>query len=116
MKTIDIVVPCFNEAPCVRMLYDSLDNVLSQIETAEWSVIFVNDGSKDNTLNEIRQLVLDKGESRVKYVSFSRNFGKESAIFAGLSYSTGDYVALMDADLQHPPELLPQMIAALDEG
>lgn len=116
MRTLDIVVPCYNEAECIALLYEHIEKVLDADSGVSWSVIFVNDGSRDRTLEEIKKLAESKGQDKVKYVSFSRNFGKESAIFAGLSYSTAEYTVLMDADLQHPPELLPEMIAALDSG
>lgn len=115
-RTLEIVVPCYNEAECVPILYDHLKAALDPVPELFWSVIYVNDGSRDETLPEIEDLAEKEGDERVKYLSFSRNFGKESAIYAGLSYSTADYVALMDADLQHPPELLPKMIGELDAG
>lgn len=113
---LEIVVPCYNEAECVPILFDHLKAALDPIAGLQWAVIYVNDGSKDQTLPEIEELAAKWGDEKVKYISFSRNFGKESAIYAGLSYSEAEYVALMDADLQHPPELLPEMMAALDEG
>lgn len=114
MRTLDIVVPCYNEAPCIRLLYEHVEKVMEKLKEVEWSIIYVNDGSKDNTHDEMT--ALSDLTAKAKYISFSRNFGKEAAIFAGLSYSTAEYVVLMDADLQHPPELLPQMIDALDAG
>ena len=116
MRRIEIVVPCFNEQECVRVLYDRIEEVFNQINSADFSLLYVNDGSKDNTLAEIKSLVKDKGDEKVKYISFARNFGKESGIYAGLSESTGDLVVLMDADLQHPPELIPDMLKEIDEG
>ncbi len=116
MKTLEIVVPSYNEGECVKLLYEALEKNLSGVQDLAWTVIYVDDGSKDDTLQNIRSLAEEKGSDKVKYLSFSRNFGKESAIFAGLSYTTADYVVLMDADLQHPPELLPKMIETLDEG
>lgn len=116
MRRIEIVVPCFNEQECVRALYDRIEEVFNQINSADFSLLYVNDGSKDNTLAEIKSLVKDKGDEKVKYISFARNFGKESGIYAGLSESTGDLVVLMDADLQHPPELIPDMLKEIDEG
>lgn len=117
MKTLDLIVPCYNEQECVRLFYNKAKEIVSTIDDIDdWKIIFVNDGSKDNTLVEIKRMVLEYGDKHIKYVSFSRNFGKESAIFAGLSYSTADYVVLMDADLQHPAEVLPQMVKALEEG
>lgn len=105
MKTLDIVVPCYNEEEMLPIFYRELSNNLKNIN---WNVIFINDGSNDNTLEVIKKLKNSYGN--VKYISFSRNFGKESAIYAGLDYSTGDYIVLMDADLQDPPSLIPEML------
>ena len=116
MRTLDIVVPCYNEAECVELFFEDMTKTLSQVSDIKYSIIYVNDGSKDNTLGCLKKLADKYGGEVVKYISFSRNFGKESAIFAGLSYTTADYVVLMDADLQHPSSLLPEMIQALDEG
>lgn len=117
MKTIDIVVPCYNEEACVSLLYTEIEKVFSTIEKGiAWRVIYVDDGSKDNTLSKIKELTEEKGGEFVKYITFSRNFGKEAAIYAGLSYSDADYVVLMDADLQHPPSLIPQMLSKIEEG
>lgn len=116
MKTLDIVVPCYNEAACIGLLYEELNKALAPLRELAWTMILVDDGSRDTTLAEIRALAEKAGDDRVKYISFSRNFGKESAIYAGLSYATSEAVVLMDADLQHPPTLLPQMLEALDEG
>ena len=115
MKTIEIVVPCFNEQECVRPLYDAISNTMGSIDNYDFSILYVNDGSRDGTLRELRKLRNDVGD-KVNYISFARNFGKESAIYAGLSNSTGDLVVLMDADLQHPPELIPEMIKGIEEG
>mgnify|MGYP002673574403 FL=1 len=115
-RSLDIIVPCYNEAECVSVLFAHIKSVLDNIENLRWSVLYINDGSRDQTLMEIEKLEKIYGKEQVKYVSFSRNFGKEAAIYAGLSYSQADYIALMDADLQHPPELLPKMVAVLDEG
>lgn len=118
MKTIDIVVPCYNEAECIELLYSKVEENLFKLKQDgySWRIIYVDDGSKDNTLQEIKALIREKGSASVKYLSFSRNFGKEAAIYAGLSYSKADYVVLMDADLQHPPSLLPQMLSKIQEG
>lgn len=117
MNTLDIIVPCYNEQECVKLFFEKVSMVVSQIKTIDqWQIIYVNDGSKDHTLKIIKDLILEYGDLHIKYLSFSRNFGKESAIYAGLSYSEADYVVLMDADLQHPAELLPQMVEALDNG
>lgn len=118
MKTIDIVVPCYNEAACIGLLYSKIEENLFYLkkDSYSWRVIYVDDGSKDDTLSQIKKLIQEKGADSVKYISFSRNFGKEAAIYAGLSYAKADYVVLMDADLQHPPSLLPQMLSKLQEG
>ena len=105
MKTLDIVVPCYNEEEMLPIFYKEVSNNLKNIN---WNVIFVNDGSNDNTLEVIKKL--KNSYDNVKYISFSRNFGKESAIYAGLDYSTRDYIFLMDADLQDPPSLIPEML------
>lgn len=110
MKTLDIVVPCYNEEEMLPIFYRELSNNLKNIN---WNVIFINDGSNDNTLEVIKKLKNSYGN--VKYISFSRNFGKESAIYAGLDYSTGDYIVLMDADLQDPPSLIPEMLKYISE-
>lgn len=115
-RSLEIIVPCYNEAECVPVLFEHVKRVLDGVENLRWSVVYINDGSRDRTLQEIEKLEGVYGKEQIKYVSFSRNFGKEAAIYAGLSYSKADYIALMDADLQHPPELLPKMISALDEG
>lgn len=111
MKSISIIVPCYNEEQCVSIFYEECLKYLIVIKKdykVDYEIIFINDGSKDNTLNEV--ILLSKKDKKVKYVDFSRNFGKESAIYAGLSMASGDFVALMDADLQDPPSLLPEML------
>lgn len=110
MKTLDIVVPCYNEEEMLPIFYKEVSNNLKNIK---WNVIFVNDGSNDNTLEIIKKL--KNSYDNVKYISFSRNFGKESAIYAGLDYSAGDYIVLMDADLQDPPSLIPEMLKYISE-
>ena len=115
MKRIEIVVPCYNEEPCVAPLYDEVEKVFAGIKDYDWSLLYVNDGSNDGTLKELKQLKSSKGD-KVQYISFARNFGKESAIYAGLKNSTGEIVVLMDADLQHPPAMLPEMIKGIEEG
>lgn len=118
MKTIDIVVPCYNEEACIALLYSEIEKELASLETEDiaWRVIYVDDGSKDDTLSKIKELIREKGQESIKYITFSRNFGKEAAIYAGLSYTDADYVVLMDADLQHPPSLIPQMLSKIEEG
>jgi len=115
-KHIDIVVPCFNEEECIPLFFDEVSQVFSNIDMTDFTIIFVDDGSRDNTLNTIRNLAQTHGAERVKYISFSRNFGKESAIYAGLNATKSELVVLMDADLQHPPALLPMMIHVIEEG
>ena len=108
MEKISIIVPCYNEEKALPLFYEELEkNIKTFSDNLDFEILFVNDGSKDNTLNIIKELA--EKDNRIKYVSFSRNFGKESAIFAGLENSSGDYVTLMDADLQDPPSLLLQM-------
>lgn len=116
IKKIDVVAPCYNEGDCVVLFYDEVARVLSELEGYDFTVILVDDGSTDNTLEEIKKLAIMHGDKKIKYVSFSRNFGKEAAIYAGLHSSTADYVALMDADLQHPPAMLPEMIQVVESG
>lgn len=113
-KKISIVVPMYNEQETVGILYRELDKVSRELVNNEMEFLFVNDGSKDATLEEIKDLA--SKDERVRYVSFSRNFGKEAALYAGLSNAAGDYVAVMDADLQDPPALLPKMVQMLDSG
>lgn len=116
MKKIEIVVPCYNEQECILPLFSEIAGVFAGLEEYDFSILFVNDGSKDSTLSEIKKLVKEHGSERIRYVSFARNFGKEAAIYAGFENCSGDYIVLMDADLQHPPKLLPDMIKKLEEG
>lgn len=110
---ISVVVPCYNEEESVGLFYKEMSSVAEKMEY-EFEYIFVNDGSKDNTLEILMEL--SSRDERVKYISFSRNFGKESAIYAGFSKASGDYVVMMDADLQDPPKLLPQMVEYIQQG
>ncbi len=113
MEKITIVVPCYNEQEALPYFYEEFCKVAKQMSEEEFELLFINDGSKDETLSKIQELA--KQDDRVKYVSFSRNFGKEAAIYAGLRNATGDYVAMMDADLQDPPSLLPELFKAIKE-
>lgn len=113
-KTVDIVVPCYNEEDMLNMFYAETRKVTDSIDNYDFRFIFVDDGSRDKTYEMLVEL--GKNNNDVTYISFSRNFGKESGMYAGLSYAKGDYVIVMDADLQHPPALIPEMIAAIDEG
>ena len=108
MDKISVVVSCYNEEESLSLFYKEMERVRKEdFQDVEFEYIFVNDGSKDNTLKEIKNL--RENDSKVRYISFSRNFGKEAAMFAGLEAAEGDYVTLMDADLQDPPSLLRQM-------
>jgi len=113
MNKISIIVPCYNEEKSLPLFYEELIKNINQFENVDFEFIFVNDGSKDDTLNCIKEL--NTKDNRVKYISFSRNFGKESAIYAGLENATGDFVTLMDADLQDPPSLLLEMYKSVKE-
>lgn len=106
---IEIIVPCYNEEKNISTFYNEIDNVLN--DDIDWKILFINDGSSDNTINEIKDLK----KNNVYYLSFSRNFGKEAAIYAGLKNSTSEYVILMDADLQDPPLLIPEMISYMED-
>ena len=106
-KLLSVVVSCYNEEAAIPYFYDEIVKTAKEMKEVNFEFIFVNDGSKDKTLEILKDLA--KKDKRVKFVSFSRNFGKEAAMMAGLEYSKGDYVTLMDADLQDPPALLPEM-------
>lgn len=113
MKKISLVVPCYNEEEVIKLFYAEIQKIKNDFKNVTFEVIFVNDGSKDKTLELMREL--SKNDD-VRYVSFSRNFGKEAAMYAGLEASTGNYVAIMDADLQDPPALLKEMYEILESG
>ena len=110
---LSLVVPCYNEEESVPLYYEKTVKVLRKME-CDYEFLFVNDGSKDGTLDVLRELA--ERDEHVKYLSFSRNFGKEAAMYAGFCNAKGDYVATMDADLQDPPSLLPKMVRILDSG
>ena len=111
---LSIIVPFFNEENMIQKMYDALVEEVNKLNKMEFEIIFINDGSKDRTF-EIMRAIAD-ADSRVKYISFSRNFGKEAGTIAGLEYATGEAVILMDGDLQHPPAMISQMIEAYEEG
>ena len=111
MKKLSVIVPCFNEEESIPYFYEEIKKVTNSMNV-KLELIFVDDGSRDKTLEVVKKLTEDKV---VKYISFSRNFGKEAAMYAGLNMCTGDYVTIMDADLQHPPELLPEMFRIIEE-
>ncbi len=114
-KVLSIVVPCYNEEEVVEMFYKETKKVLKKVdENYDYEFVFIDDGSKDKTLEILKKL--RKKDDKVHLISFSRNFGKEAGIYAGLSNATGDLVVLMDADLQHDPEIIPEMLKGIEEG
>ena len=113
MKKISIIIPCYNEEKVISIFHREVSAVLGRLPY-EYELICVDDGSKDDTLKIVKELA-DK-DAHVKYISFSRNFGKEAAMYAGFCNAKGDYVAVMDADMQDPPSLLPEMIEILEQG
>lgn len=113
MDRISIVVPCFNEEEALPVYYREMKRVMGELSEVSFEILFVDDGSSDKTLEILKQLNAKDG--RCEYLSFSRNFGKEAAIYAGLKHASGDYVATMDVDLQDPPGLLPEMYRILKE-
>ena len=113
-KKVGLIIPCYNEETTIKILYQALCEVSDSLKTYEFEYLFVNDGSKDGTLSLIREI--SGQDERVKYLSFSRNFGKEAAMYAGFCHVNGDYVAVMDADMQDPPHLLKDMIKILEDG
>lgn len=113
MKKISIITPCYNEEDSLPIFYKEITKVLGGMNI-DYETIYVNDGSSDKTLDILHGL--SATDEHVKYISFSRNFGKESAMYAGFCNATGDYIAVMDADMQDPPSLLPRMIEILDSG
>ncbi len=112
MKKVSIIVPCYNEEESIPLFYKEIKKVFSKINY-KLELIFVNDGSKDKTLELIRNL--SKKDKEANYISLSRNFGKEAAMWAGLKHSTGDYITVMDCDLQDPPTLIPEMLRLIEE-
>lgn len=115
-KQIDIVIPCYNESGNFFVLYDTIHKVFSgkNLENYTYRFIFVNDGSSDDSLEDLQKL--SNQHKNVKYISFSRNFGHQLAVKAGLDHATGDAVISMDADMQHPPHLIPELIKKWEEG
>lgn len=113
MKLISVVVPCYNEEEVLPLFYQEVTRVAGLMTDYSFEFLFVDDGSRDGTLQVMKELA--EQDNRVKYLSFSRNFGKEAAMYAGFSNAKGDYVSLMDADLQDPPALLPEMVKAIEE-
>ena len=114
MKKISIIIPAYNEEESLPLLYDRINKLTQTMQNYEFEILFVNDGSKDKTLEIIK--MFRKSDNRISYVDFSRNFGKEIAMIAGMDYAKGDCVIFMDADLQDPPELIPEMVKYWEEG
>ena len=114
MKKVTIIVPSYNEEEALPYLYERLNTMMNNLNQYEFEVLFVNDGSKDKTLELIKEM--RNKDNRISYVNLSRNFGKETAMIAGLDYATGDAVIFIDADLQDPPELIPELIRYWEEG
>lgn len=112
-KLISVIVPCYNEQDVLHLFYDEIGLVAGEMQEYDFEFIFVNDGSSDDTLKICKELAAK--DERVKYISFSRNFGKEAGIYAGFEKAKGDLVCMMDADLQDPPALLPEMVKAIEE-
>ena len=113
MKTVTMIVPCYNESDVLPLFYKEIKRVFSECPDYNFTLLFVNDGSKDRTLDLLR--ILAARDRSVKYISFSRNFGKEAAMLAGMRNADSDYIGVMDADLQHSPDLIPQMLEAIDK-
>ena len=112
MEKISIIVPCYNEEEAIPYFYNEINKIVKEMKY-NFEIIFVNDGSKDKTIEIIKDL--SKKDKNIKYINLSRNFGKESAMLAGLELSSGDYITIMDADLQDPPALIPEMIRLIKE-
>lgn len=113
-KKVTILIPCYNEQESLLPLYDALCEIMDANDKYRWEVLMVNDGSRDNTMAIIREL--HHRDKRIGFVNLSRNFGKENAMLAGFDYSSGDCVVIMDADLQHPPHVIPMMLEKWEEG
>ena len=114
MGLLSIIVPCYNEEKIINESAKVILDTVSKIENYDVEILFVDDGSKDQTLKKLIRLA--ESDKRYKYISFSRNFGKESAMLAGLEYCKGECVVIMDADLQHPPELIETMLSYYEKG
>ena len=113
MKKISVVVPCYNEEDVINTFYNELISTLNLIQSYTYEIIFIDDGSKDNTLKLLKEKHLNN--NKIKILSFSRNFGKESAIYACLENTTGDLIVVMDADMQHPPQKMIEMLRGIEE-
>lgn len=114
MKKISILVPCYNEEKSIPLLYPELKKIMDNQSSYEWEVLFVDDGSRDNTVSLIKSLRAE--DKRINFVALSRNFGKENAMLAGFDYVNGDCMVIMDADLQDPPSCIPEMLKYWEQG
>ena len=114
MKKVSVIIPCYNEQQSLPGLYEALSQLMDTCNSYEWELLFVNDGSTDDTLSVIRQLRAE--DARVCYIDLSRNFGKERAMLAGFDHVTGDCTAIIDADLQHPPMVIADMLKLWEDG
>ncbi len=114
MKTVTILIPCYNEEESLPLLHEKLTELANELTSYLWEFLFVNDGSKDHTIDVIRSL--REKDNRISYIDLSRNFGKENAMLAGFDYAKGDCMVIMDADLQDPPSLIPEMLRYWEEG
>ncbi|WP_311315449.1 glycosyltransferase family 2 protein [Clostridioides sp. ES-S-0108-01] len=112
-KLISVIIPCYNEEESIPIFYEEIKDLSKKMNYIDFEFIFIDDGSNDNSLKEIKLLKLM--DSRTKYISFSRNFGKEAAMYAGLKKSNGNYSVIIDADLQHPPRLIEDMYKIINE-
>ena len=114
MKKISVIIPAYNEEESLPILKQRMEKLMNSMENYEFEILFINDGSKDNTINIIKEM--REEDNTINYVDFSRNFGKEIAMIAGLDYATGDCAIFMDADLQDPPELIPELVKYWEQG
>ena len=114
LKKISVVVPMYLEEAVAKICYNRLVQVLNELKKYEYEIIFVNDGSTDNTLNILEEIA--KVDKNIKVISFSRNFGHQNAVTAGLKYVSGDLAIIIDADLQNPPEIIPKMVELWEQG
>jgi len=114
MKKVTVLIPCYNEEESLYALYEALQKLMTDNSNYQWEILMVNDGSKDNTINIIKEL--REKDNRICYIDLSRNFGKENAMLAGFDNATGDCMVIMDADLQHPPHIINKMLEKWEEG
>lgn len=114
MKKVTVLIPCYNEEASLHALYEALQKLMTDNSNYQWEILMINDGSKDNTINIIKEL--REKDNRICYIDLSRNFGKENAMLAGFDYATGDCMVIMDADLQHPPYIINEMLEKWELG